>query len=211
MASKVDWDEYIEARALTELHLIVVGLRYQDLETYIQVHPKELEKDDAMGYAPLWYASIFGELGDVRTLLRYGAILNEHTFQFSDFILRFGSKAFDFLDEHISSGPLRSLFENGCARNWFLTFPNSPLDHDEFLALDEKCFEHGFDVNHKDDERGRTLLIAMLQQPYWLFSRRVKQLFDYGADLELTNIYGEPALHHCIVTHAIGQVTQRYS
>ena len=196
-ASRVDWDDYIEDGSLTELHLIARGLRNRDLETYIRAHTEELEKNDELGHGPLWYASLFGELADTRTLLKYGAILNEDTFDFSYFFLNFGSKAFDVMEEHLSSGALKRLFKEGCARDWFVDLPTRHLDIDEPLAVDKLCLEHGFDVNHKA-YRGETVLMSMLQESYPGLALRVKQLLDHGADLELTDIYGKTALHHCI-------------
>ena len=42
--------------------------------------------------------------------------------------------------------------------------------------------------------------MSMLQEFYPGLALRVKQLLDHGADLELTDIYGKTALHHCIDT-----------
>ena len=194
----MDWDEYIEDGGLAGLHLIACGLRNRDLEMYIQAHPEELEKNDAMGFSPLWYASIFGDFADIHTFLKCGAILDDDTFNFSKFIARFGSKAFKFLDEHLSSDTLRSLFEDGCARYWFLDIYELQLDLDEVLAVDKLCFEYGFDVDYEYYERRKTLLMMMLQESYCGLPLRVKQLLDHGADLELTDKYGWTALHHCI-------------
>ena len=158
--SKVDWDNYIEDGGLAEIHLIVSGLRNRDLETHIRAHPEELEEEDALGYGPLWYASIFGKLADIRTLLKYGAIFNEDTFQFSEFVSRFGSKAIDLMNEHLTPGVLKSLLRNGCGRDWFLDVHTPQFDVNELLAVDEFLLEHGFDINHEDYE-GKTLLMAM--------------------------------------------------
>ena len=191
----------MEDGGLTELHLIASGLKIGNLETYIRAHPEELEKKDAVGYGPLWYTSICGELADIRTLLKYGATLNGDTFDFSYFFSIFGSKAFDLLDEHVSSGALKSMFKEGCAREWFVHRDALQLDIDETLAVDRLCLEHGFDPNHKEYEEGQTILINMLQWSYSGIQLRVKQLLDHGADLELTDIYGETALHRLISTY----------
>ena len=196
-ASKVDWDEYVEDGGLTELHLIVSGIRNRDLEKYIRAHPEELEKEDALGYCPLWYASIFGGLADIRTLLKYGAILDENTFYFRVFLSHFGSKAFDVMEEHLSSGALKSLFKKGCADEW-LHFPNTGrLADDEVLAVDKLCLEYGVDVNYKFPD-GQTHLMMMLQLSYPGLPLRVKQLLDHGADLEARDDDGKTALHHFI-------------
>ena len=192
----MDWDEYIEDGGLTELHLIVIGFRNRGLETYIRAHPEELEKEDALGHVPLWYASIFGELANIRTLLNYGAILNENTFNFREFFSISGSKAFDVMEEHLSSGALKSLFRKGCASDWFRC-PNTGRLLDEVLAIDKLCLEYDFDVNYEFPD-GQTLLMKMLQQPYPGLTLRVKQLLDHGADLELRDDYGKTALHHFI-------------
>ena len=201
MLLKVDWDEYIEDGGLPELHLIVCGIRDRDLETYIRAHPEELEKTDVMGYSPLWYASIFRDFADIRTLLKCGAILNGNTFNLSCFLGRFGSKAFDFMNEHLSPAVWKSLFKHGCAHHWFLDVPPQRLDVDEILAVDKLCFDHGFDINDKNYAKRDTLLMAILHLTYWYLPLRVKQLLDYGADLELTNIYGETALHCYLGSH----------
>ena len=197
-ARKVDWDGYIEDGALTELHLIVSGLRNRDLETYIRAHPDELEKNDVVGHGPLWYASIFGELADIRTLLEYGATLSKDTFNFARFFSKFGSKAFDFMEEHLAPSALKCLLKEGCPREWFLERHAEQMGIGEILAVDKLCFEHGFDVNHQDHEEKETLLMALLHGSYRVLPLRVKQLLVHGADLELTDIYGKTALHHCI-------------
>ena len=197
MVSKVDWDEYVEDGGLTELHLIVIGLKNRDLETYIRAHPEELEKKDAVCHGPLWYASIFGELANIRTLLKYGAILDEDTFNFGVFFSILGSKAFAVMEEHLSSGALESLFKKGCASKWFWFLDSGQLDDDEILAVDKLCLDYGFDVNFEFCD-GQTLLMPMLRQSYPGFPLRVKQLLDHGADLELKDDYGKTALHHCI-------------
>ena len=191
--SKVDWDGYIEDGGLTELHLIVIGLRNRHLETYIRGHPEELEKEDEAGYGPLWYASMFGKLADIRTLLKYGAILDEYTFNFGEFFSIFGSKAFDIVQEHLSSSALESLFKKGCASHWFRCLNTGHLDDDEILAVDKLCLEYGFDVNYEFSD-GQTLLMSMVRG----LPLRVKQLLDHGADLELRDDYGKTALHHYI-------------
>ena len=204
-ARKVDWDEYVEDGPLTELHLIAIGLRNQDLEKHIQAHPEELEKCDVMGESPLWYASILGNLAGIRTLLKYGAILNEDTFQFSKFISRFGSKGFDFMDEHLTPSVLKSLLRNGWGHDWFLDAHTSPFDVNELLAVDELILERGFDVNNKGYDN-ETPLMAMVQNSHCGLPLRVKQLLDHGADLDLTDIYGNTALHHCIECYRNGDI-----
>ena len=194
--SKVDWDGYIEDGGLTELHLIVIGFRNRGLEAYIRAHPEELEKKDALGHVPLWYASISGELANIRTLLNYGAILNENTFNFQEFFSISGCKAFEVMEEYLSSDTLKSLFKNGCASDWFRC-PNTGRLLDEILAVDKLCLEYDFDVNYGFPNE-ETLLMKMLQQSYPGLPLRVKQLLDHGADLEVKDSYGKTALHHFI-------------
>ena len=199
---KADWDEYIEDGGLTELHLIVSGLRDWNLETYIRAHPEELEKTDALNHSPLWYASRGGELADIRTLLEYGATLSKNNFDLPSFFSRFGSKAPDIMDERLPPGTLKSLCKGRLPRGWFFDLHHDQMDIDELLAVDKLCLEHGFDANHKDYE-GKTLLMAMQHITYWSLPLRVKQLLDHGADLELKDIYGKTALHHCIDNYVL--------
>ena len=197
----------MEDGGLTELHLIASRLRIGDLETYIRAHPEELEKKGAVGYCPLWYASTCGELANIRTLLKYGAILNGDTFDFPYFFSIFGRKAFDFLDEHVSSSALKSIFKEGCAREWFVESDAMQLDIDETLAVDRLCLEHGFDPNHKAHEAGQTTLMDMLEWSYSGIHLRVKQLLDHGADLELTGFHGKTALHQCIEVYRYSDIS----
>ena len=197
----MDWDEYVEDGGLTELHLVVSGFRNRDLEKYIRAHPEELEKTDELGRSPLWYAGIHGELADIGMLLKYGAILDETTFDFQCIFSIYGSKAFDVMEEHLSSGAMKSIFKQGCARDWFKGLHTTGLGSDDILAVDKLCFKHGFDVNHKDHEKGETLLMATLDWSYPGLSLRVKQLLDHGADLELRDDYGKTALHYCIESY----------
>ena len=194
---KADWDDYVEDGGLTELHLTAGGLRHWNLETYIRAHPEELEMTDPFHISPLWYASCGGELADIRTLLGYGATLNEDTFNLAVSFLRFGSKTFDLLDEHLAPGTLNCLFKGGWPRKWFVHIRDNQIDIDEILAVDKLCLEHGFDVNHRHHE-GKTLLMVVQHDSHWYLPLRVKQLLDHGADLELTDIYGRTALHHCV-------------
>ena len=194
--SKVDWDEYMEDGGLTELHLIVIGFRNRGLEAYIRTHPEELEKKDALGHVPLWYASISGELANIRTLLNYGAILNENNFNFQEFFSISGCKAFEVMEEYLSPDTLKSLFKKGCASDWFRC-PNTGRLLDEVLAVDKLCLEYDFDVNYEFPD-GQTLLMKMLQESQPGLPLRVKQLLDHGADLEIKDDYGKTALHHFI-------------
>ncbi len=196
-ASKVDWDEYIEDGVLSELHLIASGLRNRDLETYVRAHPEELEKNDEFGRSPLWYASIVGELADIRTLLKYGAILTNKTFSSLQFLLR--NEAVDLVEELLSSGALKSPFKEELARTWFLNF-YPPRVINEVLTIDRLFLGHGFDVNHRNFAGGKTLLMHMVRHCYRGLPLRLKQLLDHGADLELTDICGKTVLHHCIET-----------
>ena len=200
-ASKVDWDEYIEDGRLTELHLIVSGLRNRDLEKYIRAHPEELERTDYMGFSPLRYAGINGELADFDMLLKYGATINEKNFHLSTILSIAGSKAFDVMEKHLSSAALRSIIREGYARSWFVDSHSGYLDCDETLAVDKLCLQHGLDVNDEDYQEGTTLLMEMLRRSYPILPLRVKQLLDHGADLELTDIYGNTTLHHLIETY----------
>ena len=200
-ASKVDWDEYIEDGGLTELHLIVSGLRNRDLEKYIRAHPEELERTDDMGFSPLRYAGINGELADFDMLLKYGATINEKNFRLSKILPIAGSKAFDVMEKHLSSAALRNIIREGYVRFWFVDIHSGYLDCDETLAVDKLCLQHGLDVNDKDYKEGTTLLMEMLCWSYPILPLRVKQLLDHGADLELTDIYGNTALHHLIETY----------
>lgn len=197
MFSKADWDEYIEHGGLSELHLIVSGFRDRDLEKYIRAHPEELEKTDDLGRPPLWYASIYGELADIGMLLKYGAILDETTFDFPCIFSIYGSKAFNVMEEHLSPGALKSLFKDGCASDWFRFSDVGKLDHDEILAVDKLCLEYGFDIDY-DVYEGQTPLMTILDRPRPGLTLRVKQLLDHGADLELRDEYGKTALHHFI-------------
>ena len=139
-------------------------------------------------------------LADIRTLLEHGATLNKDTFDLPCFFSRFGSKAFDFMYEHVAPGTWECLPKEGWLREWFLDIHDNQSDIDEIFAVDKLCLKHSFNVNHKDYE-GETLLMAMQQDFYWCLPLRVKQLLDHGADLELTDIYGKTALHHCIENH----------
>ena len=195
----MDWDDYIEDGCLTELHLIASGLWNRDLETYIRAHPEELAKNDELGHGPLWYASIFGELADICTLLKYGAILDENTFNFRFFFLKFGSEAFDVMQECLSSATLESSFKEWCALYWFRFDHTRGLDDGDILAVDKLCLEYGFDVNY-DVWEGQTPLMSILRESYPGLALRVKQLLDHGTDLELTDTHGKTALHHCIET-----------
>ena len=55
-----------------------------------------------------------------------------------------------------------------------------------------------FPINNVAYEEEETLLMSMLRESYPGLPLRVKQLLDHGLDLELTDIYGKTALHHCI-------------
>ena len=147
----MDWDEYIEdGGELTELHLIVNGIRNRDLETYIGAHPEELFKYDTVGRSPFWHACSLEKSADIRTLLDYGASFTEYNCNFRYFFSILGTKAFDFMDEHLSSRALESLFKEGGAFEWFAEDLIVQLDVEEILAVDKLCLEHGFDVNHRD-------------------------------------------------------------
>lgn len=71
--TSVDIDEFVQSQQYTVVHKIVLGISKLQLSHYLETSTNDINKPDARGYSPLWWASIKGDENTVRTLLSYGA------------------------------------------------------------------------------------------------------------------------------------------
>jgi ankyrin repeat protein len=69
----VDIDEFVQTQQYTVIHKIVLGISRLQLSQYLETSTDDINKPDAQGYSPLWWASVKGNENAVRTLLSFGA------------------------------------------------------------------------------------------------------------------------------------------
>jgi ankyrin repeat protein len=66
-------DDFIDESNFTQTHRIILGLSSSNLEAELQLHPANINIQDAMGRTPLAWAAARGDSHSIVTLLRYGA------------------------------------------------------------------------------------------------------------------------------------------
>ncbi|KAI0156939.1 ankyrin repeat-containing domain protein [Xylariaceae sp. FL1272] len=65
--------DWADEQEFTTLHKIVTGLSLRDLETELQEHPEDIDKQDALGRSAISWAAARGNEEHVTLLLTYGA------------------------------------------------------------------------------------------------------------------------------------------
>ena len=69
----MDLDEFVRSQQYTVIHKIILGISKLQLSQYLETWTDGINKPDARGYSPLWWASLKGNENAVRILLSYGA------------------------------------------------------------------------------------------------------------------------------------------
>lgn len=182
-------EDFIDDSEFTKTHKIVLGLSAQDLEEQVNLHPEELNLQDAMGRTALAWAAARGDQRSVVTILSYGADPNITDVQLSgplsnaaaqghtlcvQLLLEAGADPEPVLPSNIRKGsPL-----NVAARN-----TNDPI-------LLKRLLDFGADVDQSSTD-GKTALFHAARNDNASFAIL---LLEYGANINAISATGETPL-----------------
>lgn len=208
-------EEACEKYELSEIHKIVWGISYEDLDTKVRACPKAVDGVDVYSHTPLDYAIAFRNSDHVRILLSHGADIGrrpDYLFwtavqsgncAFTQLLLDRGLRPNDLVPPPPKLDPFSP--EDNFDRFSFSSFQNFE-DYIESYehctpAMDRLLVDNGFDFN-TGISHGITALMACSRRDCWDGScggiKRMKRLLEYGVDLEIRDQYGRTAIHHAL-------------
>ena len=201
-----------EKRGFSEVHKIVWGISFEDLDTNIQACPEAVNGLDIYGYMPLDYAVQFGNSDHVRVLLSHGADIGRRPHRLFWTAVESGNCASTqlLLDQGLRPNdlvPRPSKFDpyspadklNGYTQSKLRSFGSyiDPYEHCT-PAMDRLLIDYGFDFNTRFTD-GLTTLMACCRgdiSPNRI--NRMKFLLEHGIAPEITDSYGQTAIHHAL-------------
>ena len=193
-----------ENTGFSEIHKIVWGISYSDLDAKIRDCPEALDGLDSYGYTPLDYAIRFGKSNHVRILLSHGADIKRRPRSLFWTVIRTGDCV-----------SIRLLLDRGIMPNdlvryaredRYACFPfmvESPQTWNEHFvdwkpAVHRLLIDYGFDLN-LGGYNGITDLMACCRRRSSLkVTKRIEMLLEHGVDLEVTDNDGQTAIHHAL-------------
>ena len=198
------WEDPCEKKGISEIHKIVMGISYDDLDTKVRAFPETLDQVDSYGYRPLDYAIRFGKSNHVKVLLSHGADI--------------GRRPHDIFWTAVESSDCASiqiLLDRGLRPNDLV--PYAIEDHyrasqwgvgqfHQYIedygyckpAIGRLLIDYGFDFNNGGYD-GVTALMACCRRHSWpKGTKRMEFLLEHGVDPEVTDNYGRTAIHHAL-------------
>ena len=202
-------DDLCEKKGFSEIHKIVLGFSYKDLDTEVGICPEALDGVDWYGYTPLYYAIQFGNSDHVRVLVSHGVDIPHYLFwtavesgncASTQLLLGRGLRPNDLVPRTLTLD---------------LYWPEYKLDGFSWLSLplleryinsygrcisemDRLLIDYGFDFS-AGVTQGITALMACCR---WKSARggikRMKCLLEHGIDPEIKDHYGQTAIHHAL-------------
>ena len=192
-------------KGLSEIHKIVWGISYDDLDTKVRACPEALDGVDSYGHTPLDYAMRFGKSNHVRVLLSHGADI--------------GRRPHYLLWTAVGSGNCASaqlLLDRGLRPNDLV--PYSPEDNlhrvskkffrgfllynnhyeDYKPAMDKLLIDYGFNFNTAVSNGLTALMACCHRDNSHKGIERMKSLLEHGVDPEVTDWKGQTAIHHAL-------------
>ena len=193
-------DEPCEKKGFSEIHKIVLGFSYKDLDTEVGSCPEALDGVDSYGYTPLHYAIYSGNNDHVRILVSHGVDIPRHLFW-----------------RAVESGNCAStqlFLGRGLRPNNLIPSPHtlSFLIFEYYInyhghrtsEMDRLLIDYGFDFSARVTQ-GITALMACC---HWRSAhggiKRMKCLLEHGIDPEIKDQYGQTAIHHALRNHNVG-------
>lgn len=211
-------EDACEKYGLSEIHKIVWGISYEDLDTKVRACPKAVDGLDIYSRTPLDYAIGFGNSDHVRVLLGHGANIGrrpEYLFwtavdsgncTSTQLLLDRGLRPNDLVPR-LPTLNLCSPEDKLDRFSWstfrsFRSFVYSLDSYEHYTpAMDRLLINYGFDFN-TGVSHGLTALMACCRWDDWDGSRgrikRMKSLLEYGVDPEIKDQYGRTAIHHAL-------------
>ena len=197
-------EDACENTGFSEIHKIVWGISYSDLDTKIRDCPEALDELDSYGYTPLDYAIRFGKSNHVRVLLSHRADIKRRPHYLFWTVIRTGDCA-----------SIRLLLDRGIRPNdlvryaWedrYTCFPfmvESPQHWNEHYvgwkpAVDGLLIDYGFDLNIGGYNGITDLMACCRRRSSPMVTKRIKMLLEHGVDFEVTDNDGQTAIHHAL-------------
>ena len=198
-------EDACEKKGFSEIHKIVWGISYENLDTKVRACPEALDGLDSYGYTPLDYAIRFGNTDHVRVLLSHGADI--------------GRRPFYLFWTAVESGNCAStqlLLDRGLRPNDLVLYPpNNNLDsisksgvqtfpyyishyHNCKPAMDKLLINYGFNFNPGVSNGFTTLMACCRGDTSRNGIKRMKLLLGHGIDPEVTDRDGQTAIHHAL-------------
>ena len=196
LLQKVDFDELSEDYGFKTLHKIVCGIDFRDLDLEAQKHPGDLDKLDAYGRTPLWYAVTHGNTHFVRHLLERGA--NPNVGGSAIFLQAIQWGKLERVEQLISFGfNLTDLDMDMLIEAWGEYNARYPMVSEHYWwALRSLIVRQWDDVNRQSSVGTTMLMFLCKHQEH--DTNHIDQLIRRGAELDLRNSNGETALFFCI-------------
>ena len=216
-------EEACEKYGLSEIHKIVWGISFEDLDTKVRTCPKAVDGVDAYSHTPLDYAIAFRNSDHVKILLSHGADIGrrpEYLFwtavqsgncAFTQLLLDRGLRPNNLVPPPPKLDPFSP--ENNFDRFSFSAFQNFEYYIESYehctSAMDRLLVNCGFDFN-TGISHGLTALMACSRRDCWDGScggiKRMKRLLECGVDLEIRDHSGWTAIHHALYNDNIRAV-----
>lgn len=187
----IDWDEFCEKHNLTLLHRSVCGLGNHNLEAALKAQPADIDSMDWFGRSPLGYAVQRMHTCRVRLLLERGADPNLENI----LPLAIRSENLEIMEDLLNSGASFDPVSENLQEQW----QNSIYGGEKLMAIDRLLLKHNIDVNSQTKD-GKTILMRWSQKYSPNFPlRRMEQLIDYGASVDMVDENGMSAIYHAVL------------
>lgn len=188
--------DYLEIRALSKLHKIVLGIIRNDLESELEISTASIDVGDATNRTPLTWAVIRDDLEAVETLLAFDADPKA--------VDDSGNSPLGYVK---SSGVCTALLEAGVnvhARNkdYHRTALHRICQGHGTVEVVNLLVEAGIDVNVQDADHETPLLNAV----FWHLTAAAEELIQLGADVNAVNISSCDGTTHYAVSSGHCQI-----
>ena len=186
---------------VSEIHKIVWGISNDDLDRKVRACPEAVDGPDHNGLTPLDYAIKFGNSDHIRVLLSHGADIGRRPHYLFwtavqsgncasiQFLLDGGLRPNDLLfdtQEDSSVFPFRYL------PSWSVICVDCKPEVDSLLI------DHGFNFNIRGSDGVTALMACCNNDRSHDRTKRMKSLLERGVDPEITDKYGQTAIHHAL-------------
>ena len=190
-------DEALDKLNLSLLHKTVLGLNKLDLATLLaSITGSDLDKGDAQGRTPLYWAAVRGDDATVSMLIRHGACVNKGNFE--------GNRPLDAAASSGNEACIWHLLESGLDMD--LNYSNdaggTPLltfcQNGTSVEIVEKLLSKGVDLEARTWDGETALMIAT----EWLKGDLVRCLIAYRANVNSVDNDNRSSLHRAIWHHS---------
>ena len=202
-------EDACEKKGFSEIHKIVWGISYEDLDTKVRACPEALDRQDSYGYTPLDYAVRFGKRNHVRVLLSHGADVGSRPHSLLLIALEFGEYASIRLlvDRGLRLNELRLYAQDDEDNDGACLSDDSPVRYSRrwngycnsaSYVMDNYLTDYAFDFKIGAPD-GITVLMSLCRRPSSpKVAKQMTALLKHGVDLEVTDDYGQTAIHHTL-------------